>query len=55
VKDKISASTQDQALNAIAFLYRQVLKREMGELRAKGFGVGLLQIVPIQKQQRRIK
>jgi integron integrase len=32
VKDKISASTQNQALNAIAFLYRQVLKREMGEL-----------------------
>jgi len=32
VKEKISASTQNQALNAIAFLYRQVLKREMGEL-----------------------
>ncbi len=32
VKEKISASTQNQALNAIAFLYGQVLKREMGEL-----------------------
>ena len=29
---KVSASTQNQALNAIAFLYHQVLQRELGEL-----------------------
>lgn len=29
---KVSASTQNQALNAIAFLYNQVLQREMGEI-----------------------
>jgi site-specific recombinase XerD len=29
---KVSASTQNQALNAIAFLYHQVLQREMGEI-----------------------
>jgi len=32
VKRKVSASSQSQALNALAFLYRQVLKIEMGEL-----------------------
>jgi len=29
---KVSASTQNQALNAIVFLYRQVLNRELGEI-----------------------
>lgn len=29
---KVSASTQNQALNAIAFLYHQVLHREIGEI-----------------------
>jgi integron integrase len=28
----VSASTQNQALNALAFLFREVLRREMGEL-----------------------
>jgi integron integrase len=28
---KVSASTQNQALNAIVFLYKQVLKRELGD------------------------
>ncbi len=28
----VSASTQNQALNALVFLYRQVLKRDLGEL-----------------------
>jgi len=31
-KEKVSASTQNQALAAILFLYRHVLKREVGEL-----------------------
>jgi len=30
---KVSASTQNQALNAIAFLYHQVLRRDLGEIR----------------------
>ena len=29
---KVSASTQNQALNALAFLYHQVLQRELGEI-----------------------
>ena len=32
VKLEIAASTQNQALNAIVFLYKQVLKRELGEM-----------------------
>lgn len=32
VKEKASASTQNQALSALLFLYRQVLGREVGEL-----------------------
>ncbi len=32
VKDPVSASTQTQALSALVFLYRNVLKREIGEL-----------------------
>jgi len=32
VKDRVSASTQTQALSALVFLYRNVLKREIGEL-----------------------
>lgn len=32
VKGQVSASTQNQALNAIVFLYRQVLQRELGWL-----------------------
>jgi len=39
VKQKVSASTQNQALNAIVFLYKQVLKQDPGDfshaLRAK--------------------
>ena len=31
VKDNVSASTQNQALCAIVFLYRHVLKIELGE------------------------
>ncbi len=30
VKEKVSASTQNQAFNAILFLYREVLKQELG-------------------------
>lgn len=30
VVDKVAASTQNQALNAVLFLYRQVLKQELG-------------------------
>ena len=30
VKKKVAASTQNQALSAILFLYRYVLKREIG-------------------------
>ena len=33
VKEKVSASTQNQALSALLFLYRHVLNREIGELR----------------------
>ncbi len=32
VKEKVSASTQNQALSALLFLYRHVLSREMGDL-----------------------
>lgn len=32
VKEKISASTQNQALSALLFLYRHVLDREIGDL-----------------------
>ncbi len=32
VKEKVSASTQNQALSALLFLYRHVLKREIGDL-----------------------
>ena len=41
VKDKVAASTQNQALNAVVFLYRYVLKQELGisinAVRAKRF------------------
>jgi integrase len=33
-RHKVSASTQNQALNAIIFLYRQVLAQELGEIEA---------------------
>jgi integron integrase len=32
--EKVSASTQNQALNALVFLYRQVLKMELGDFEA---------------------
>ncbi len=32
VKDKVSASTQNQALSAILYLYRHVIGREVGDL-----------------------
>jgi len=32
VKEKVSASTQNQALSALLFLYRHVLSREIGDL-----------------------
>ncbi|HZL64793.1 MAG TPA: site-specific integrase [Thermoleophilia bacterium] len=32
VEEKVSASTQTQALSALLFLYRHVLHREVGEL-----------------------
>ena len=32
VKEKVSASTQNQALSALLFLYRHVIGREVGEL-----------------------
>ena len=32
VKEKVSASTQNQALSALLFLYRHVLRRELGDL-----------------------
>ena len=41
VKDKVAASTQNQALNSVIFLYRYVLKQELGisinAVRAKRF------------------
>jgi integron integrase len=36
IEGKVSASTQNQALSAILFLYRHVLKHEIGELGAFG-------------------
>ena len=40
VQGKAASSTQNQALNAIVFLYRQVLKRGIGGLEhGMGFGV----------------
>ena len=32
VKEKVSASTQNQALSVLLFLYRHVLSREVGDL-----------------------
>jgi len=32
VKEKVSASTQNQALSALLFLYRHVIGREVGNL-----------------------
>ena len=32
VKEKVSASTQNQALSALLYLYRHVLGREIGDL-----------------------
>ena len=32
VREQVSASTQHQALNALVFLFKQVLKRELGQL-----------------------
>lgn len=32
--DKVSASTQNQALNALVFLYRDVLRMELGDFNA---------------------
>ena len=32
VKDKVSASTQNQALSAILYLYRHVIERDVGDL-----------------------
>ncbi len=32
VKEKVAASTQNQALSALLFLYRRVLGREIGDL-----------------------
>ena len=32
VKEKVSASTQNQALSALLFLYRHVLDRKVGDL-----------------------
>ncbi|NCS74735.1 MAG: site-specific integrase, partial [Deltaproteobacteria bacterium] len=32
VQERVTASTQNQALSAVLFLYRHVLKREVGEL-----------------------
>lgn len=32
VKEKVSASTQNQALSALLFLYRNVIVREVGDL-----------------------
>ena len=34
IRRRVSASTQNQALNALVFLYKQVLRRELGELGA---------------------
>ena len=33
VKEKVSASTQNQALSALLFLYRHVIGREVGNLK----------------------
>ena len=32
VNQKVAASTQNQAFNALLFLYREVLKQEFGDL-----------------------
>ena len=39
VKDRVSASTQTQALSALLFLYRHVLGKEIGTLERKRTGV----------------
>jgi hypothetical protein len=33
VNERVAAATQNQALNAIVFLYREILKRDLGEIR----------------------
>jgi len=32
VNERVAAATQNQALNAIVFLYREILKRDLGEI-----------------------
>jgi len=32
VDERVAAATQNQALNAIVFLYREIVKRELGEI-----------------------
>ena len=34
VKPKVSASTQNQAINAIVFLYKHIIRKELGEIKA---------------------
>jgi len=35
VKERVSAATQSQALNAVVFFFREVLKRDPGEVAGK--------------------
>jgi integrase-like protein len=50
VKRNVSASTQNQALNAVVFLYKQVLKRS-GGLRACG-GMGVKSPLDMVEQEK---
>ena len=49
VKDKVSASTQNQAFSALLFLYRHVLDREIGDLGPSPRPVNVIVIPKILK------
>lgn len=42
VKGKVASSTQNQALSAILFLYREALQREVGELKELIWAIRML-------------
>jgi len=50
----VSASTQNQALNAIVFLYKHILRKEPGEIKAVRAKPHKLPVVLSQPKARRV-
>ncbi len=51
VERKVSASTQNQALNALVFLYKQVLETPLGELSVKYSKIGKRMPVVLSREE----